>query len=161
MQVVKLNNGIELPTIGLGTNTFGKVDNNWNGEINFKTKEIETALKAGYTFLDTAIVYRNEAVLGLGYKKAGILRHRVYLQTKLPSSGLYVKDENAIREAIGESLHKLATSYIDVVLIHQPRPIDEENLKIYQVLEKLVDEGKINTIGVSNFSIAQLDYLLK
>lgn len=161
MQVVTLNNGITLPLIGLGTNTFGKVNNHWHGEINFETKEIESALRLGYTFLDTAIVYRNEAVVGLAYKKAKVLRHHVFLQTKLPSSGLYIKDEEAIREAIGESLHKLSTSYIDVVLMHQPRPKDEENLKIYRVLEKLVDEGKIITIGVSNFSIEQLDYLLK
>lgn len=161
MQVVKLSNGLELPLIGLGTNTFGKVNHNWNGEINFDTSEIESALRLGYTFLDTAIVYRNEAVVGLGYKEAGVLRNHVFLQTKLPSSGAYIKDEESIREALGESLHKLSTSYIDVVLMHQPRPSDEDNLRIYRVLEKLVDEGRINTIGVSNFSIAQLDYLLK
>lgn len=161
MQVVKLSNGLTLPLIGLGTNTFGKVNHNWNGEINFETKEIETALKLGYTFLDTAIVYRNEEVVGLAYKKAGVLRNDVFLQTKLPSSHAYIKDEVSIRKALGESLNKFSTSYIDVVLMHQPRPSDEDNLRIYRVLEKMVDEGKINILGVSNFSISQLDYLLK
>lgn len=161
MQVVKLTNGIEVPLIGLGTNTFGKHNHNWNGELNFDTREIENALEVGYKFFDTAIVYRNEAVLGLAYKSAKVFRHHIFLQTKLPTRGNYIKDEETIREAIGESLHKLSTSYIDVVLIHQPRPVDEENLRVYRVLEKLVDEGKINAIGVSNFSISQLDYLLK
>ena len=161
MQVVKLNNGREYPLIGLGTNTFGKVNNNWNGEINFETKEIETALQVGYRFLDTAIVYRNEEVIGLGVKRSGLPRQEVILQTKLPSVGNYIKDEQGIRDAVEESLKKLGTNYIDAYLMHQPRPTDEENLKIYQVLEKLVDEGKILTLGVSNFSISQLDYLLK
>lgn len=161
MQVVKLTNGIEVPLIGLGTNTFGKHNHNWNGELNFDTREIENALEVGYKFFDAAIVYRNEAVLGLAYKSAKVFRHHIFLQTKLPTRGNYIKDEETIREAIGESLHKLSTSYIDVVLIHQPRPVDEENLRVYRVLEKLVDEGKINAIGVSNFSISQLDYLLK
>lgn len=161
MQVVKLNNGRDYPLVGLGTNTFGKVNNNWNGEINFETKEIESALKVGYRFLDTAIVYRNEEVVGLGVKRSGLPRHEVILQTKLPSVGNYIKDEQGIRDAVEESLKKLGTDYIDAYLMHQPRPTDEENLNIYQVLEKLVDEGKILTLGVSNFSIAQLDYLLK
>lgn len=161
MKFVRLNNGIELPLIGMGTNTFGKHNHNWNGELDFDTREIECAFKVGYTFFDTAIVYRNEAVLGLAHRSAKVMRHHFFLQTKLPGFGLYIKDEEAIREAIGESLHKLSTSYIDVVLIHQPTPSDEDNLRIYKVLEKLVDEGKINSIGVSNFSISQLDYLLK
>jgi len=161
MQVVKLFNGVKLPLIALGTNTFGKVDHNWNGAINYQTKEIETALKAGYRFLDTAIVYRNEEVVGLAVQKSGLAREEVFIQTKLPSSASYTKDEEAIRRAVNESLGRLATSYIDVMLIHQPRPSDEENLRIYRVLENLVDEGKIKMLGVSNFSASQLDYLLK
>ncbi len=160
MQVVALTNGTTLPLIGLGTNTFGKVANNWNGALNYQTKEIESAIHLGYTFLDTAIVYRNEAVIGLGYKAAGKRREDLIIQTKLPVSSHYIKDEKAIRTAIENSLRAIDSDYIDIVLIHQPRPSDEENLRIYRVLETLVDEGKIRMLGVSNFSIVQLDYLL-
>ncbi len=161
MPVVKLANGLVLPPLGLGTNTFGKVDHNWNGEINFSTTEIVTALQAGYRFLDTAIVYRNEEVVGLALKESGLAREEVIVQTKLPVIAHYIKDEVAIRSAVQDSLARLDTHYIDILLIHQPRPSDEENLRIYQVLEALVDEGKVRHLGVSNFSISQLDYLLK
>ena len=68
-QTIKLNNGVILPLVGLGTNTYGKVNHDYFGEINHDTKQLEEAIHLGYRLIDTAISYRNESVVGLALKK--------------------------------------------------------------------------------------------
>lgn len=159
MKYIKLNNNLEIPLIGIGTNTFGKVDNQYAAEINYDTKELDTAIQVGYRLLDTAIAYRNEEVIGLAVEKSGIKRSDFILITKLPGQVGYIQ-KNEIIDAVNQSLKNLKTNYIDILLMHHPWDNNEEMLSVYQVLEEFVKKGIIKTIGVSNFNNEQLKYIL-
>ena len=160
MKTIKLNNGIEIPLIGIGTNTFGKVDNLFFSDLNYDTKELEYAIRNGYRLIDTAIAYRNEKVIGKAVVESGLARSDFIITTKIPGRDGYIK-EHEVRKAIEQSLTNLQTDYIDIVLIHHPWQNLEEILQVYQVLESFVESGQIKTIGVSNFKNNQLQYLLE
>lgn len=160
MKNIKLNNGLSIPLIGIGTNTFGKKNSQYMGEINNDTKELEMSFDLGYRLIDTAIAYRNEGVVGRALKKTSIPRSEFVITTKLPGTDLYRKPED-IRKALSHSLEQLNVSYIDILLIHHPWDNLEEILSVWKVLESYVNEGVIKTLGVSNFNEVQLSYLLK
>jgi|SRR5690554_616052 len=158
MKYIKLNNGIEIPLIGIGTNTFGKVNNNYNGEINYDTTELNYAIDLGYRLLDTAISYRNEAVIGKAVMESNINREEFIITTKLPGEKyVLVKDIDVV---LAESLRNLNTTYLDILLIHHPWDNDEEMIKVYKHLENWVRTGAIKSIGVSNFSIEQINLIV-
>jgi diketogulonate reductase-like aldo/keto reductase len=139
---VKLNNGVEMPIFGLGT---------WDLRGKMGYQAILWALEAGYRLLDTAEVYGNEKRVGLAIKDSGIPREEIFITTKVfnTSQGF----ENTLK-AFQESLRKLDVSYIDLYLIHAP--VTNLRLDTWKALEKLLDEGKTRTIGVSNYTTKHL-----
>ncbi len=161
MEFVTLNTGIELPVIGSGTNTFGKVDREYMGAINGDTSELMTAISLGYRHFDTAIAYRNEAVVGQAIKDSGIDRREFFLTSKIPGKAEYAGDEAAVRQSVEASLEALATTYLDLYLIHHPWDDLEGMLFVWRILESYVDQGSLKAIGVSNFQEKELGYLLE
>ena len=137
-KIVKLNNGVKMPILGLGTWTLS----------NDETEEsVYVAIKTGYRLIDTAEYYRNEVGVGRGVKRAiqeGIIkREDIFITTKI-MPGAYSNPDLAIED----SLKELDVDYIDLMLIHQPGSNDE---KVYKSMEKYYNEGKLKSIGISNY----------
>ncbi len=129
----KLNNGVMMPCIGLGTFCL---------EPDVAEKMVEEALKAGYRLIDTANGYANEKAVGRGIRNSGVPREEVFVSTKIWPT----EYENP--NAVEETLQRLGLDYIDLLFIHHPSPCWESG---YRLLEKAYREGKIRAIGVSNF----------
>lgn len=136
MQTVKLNNGVEMPILGYGVYQVG---------IDECEKCVSDAISAGYRLIDTAQSYHNEEGVGAAVKKSGIDRKEFFIVTKLWISNYGY--ENA-KKSIDESLKKLQTDYIDLLLLHQPFG---DYYGAYRAMEKAYKEGKVKAIGVSNF----------
>ena len=136
MKTVKLNNGIEMPMIGYGV---------WQIAPEDCCKYVSEALKAGYRSIDTAQAYYNEEGVGEAVSKSGIPRDEIFLTTKVWISN--AGEEKAAR-SIDESLSKLRTDYIDLLLIHQPFG---DYYGTYRAMEKAYKDGKVRAIGLSNF----------
>ncbi len=138
----------QLPQIGFGTWLL----------TDFPTleKAIETALNTGYRHIDTAQVYNNEYDIGEILAKQSISRDELFLTTKVAPQNYL----NFTRQSVEESLTRLQTNYLDLVLLHAELS-PELNLAAYQELINLQKEGKIKHIGVSNFSIAGIEHLVK
>lgn len=136
MQTVKLNNGIEMPILGYGV-------------FLVDSKECERcvtdAINTGYRMIDTAQAYYNEEGVGEAIKKSGIKREEFFLVTKvwITNSG-----EEKAYKSIDESLKKLKTDYVDLILIHQPFG---DYYGTYRAMQRAYMEGKARAIGVSNF----------
>jgi diketogulonate reductase-like aldo/keto reductase len=96
METVTLTNGTNIPLVGTGTNTYGKVENQYKGELNDDFSALESAIKAGYRLIDTAIYYRNEAGVGQTIKDSGIARKEFYLTTKIPELDEYVGSKEVV-----------------------------------------------------------------
>lgn len=153
----KLANGVEIPRIGFGT---------WqieNGDEAYQA--VSEALKAGYRHIDSAIGYGNEESVGRAIRESDINRREVFVTTKIPAE---VKTYEEAKNCIEQSLKKLQTNYIDLFLIHAPRPWAEmqggaitnryfdENLAVWRALEEAYSAGKIHAIGVSNFDVEDM-----
>jgi diketogulonate reductase-like aldo/keto reductase len=159
METIQLNNGHHLPLLGTGTNTYGKEENDYQGRLNGDFSALETAIKLGYRLIDTAISYRNESGVGKTVAESGLPREEFYLTTKIPAREEYIKSKDTVRTTLDQSLDNLQSDYIDLYLIHHPIE-DKEQLKhTWEVLEEYVEAGKIKSIGVSNFTIDDLEYL--
>ena len=139
---MKLNNGIEMPQIGLGTFMISPVD---------AENSVREALNMGYRLIDTANAYVNERAVGRGIKESNVDRSEVFLSTKLWAS----EYENP--NAVDETLERLGVDYIDLLFIHQPAG---NYLEGYEQLEKAYKEGKIKAIGISNFEGHYFDDLM-
>lgn len=161
MKYLKMNNGLTIPVLGTGTNTFGKENNDFYGKITYDTKELASAIKLGYRLIDTAIYYSNEAVIGKAVKESNINRSEFFITSKIPEKKEYTESNENIKNHVEESLKALDIDYIDLYLIHFPLETNEENLRVWRVLETFVDRGLIKSIGVSNFNEDQLAYLIK
>lgn len=160
MKYIMLNNGVEMPQVGLGTFLIPE------------TKISETIGRAydlGYRQFDTAWRYRNEKAISRALKENGIKREDVFITTKVNANALYwngykhglrhylnIRNFKSIKKAIEESFENLETDYIDLFLIHWPWPIA---IDMWKVLEKLYSKGRIRAIGVSNFLQPHLEYL--
>jgi diketogulonate reductase-like aldo/keto reductase len=160
MKYLTMNNGIKIPVLGTGTNTFGKENNDFYGEITYDTKELKSAIKIGYRLIDTAIYYRNEAVIGKAVKESNLDRSEFFITSKIPADKEFTETDEIVAKHIEESLERLDLAYIDLYLIHFPLENNEDNLRVWRVLESYVRQGLIKSIGVSNFSESQLEYLL-
>ena len=136
METIKLNNGIEMPMNGYGV---------WQIAPEDCCKYVSEALKAGYRSIDTAQAYYNEEGVGEAVSKSGIPRDEIFLTTKVWISN--AGEEKAAR-SIDESLRKLRTDYIDLLLIHQPFG---DYYGTYRAMEKAYEAGKVRAIGLSNF----------
>lgn len=135
---VKLNNGVEMPMVGIGT-------------FMLSPDEAETscvsALQDGYRLIDTANAYVNEKAVGRAMKKSGIAREEIFLETKLWPSFYNQSD------AVEKTLQRLDTDYIDLLLIHQPAG---DYISGYRLMEKAYKERKVKAIGLSNFNEEQI-----
>jgi diketogulonate reductase-like aldo/keto reductase len=160
MNTLTLNNGIQIPLIGCGTNTYGKENHAYQGAITGDTTEIESALATGYTLFDTAISYRNETVLADGIRKAGVDRSKLFITTKIPGDPAYVGTDDLVHQNVTNSLKALNTSVIDLYLIHRPWDDLTDVIRVWRALEDEVKSGRLRSIGVSNFNNDQLQYLL-
>ncbi len=137
MQTVKLNNGVEMPILGFGVY---QVPDHKECE-----KAVLEALDTGYRLLDTAQAYFNEEAVGSAIKKSGINRKDIFLVTKIwISNAGYEK----AKKSIEESLNKLQSDYVDLLLIHQPF---NDYYGTYRAMEEAYRAGKTRAIGVSNF----------
>ena len=147
---LKLNNGMEIPSIGYGTYQIRK-----KSEIE---NSIKIAYDNGYRLFDTAVMYGNENLIGNAFIKHKIPREDIFITTKiLPSDMTYEKSKKSIEE----SLKKLKLKYIDMVLIHWPEvKKKEDRINVWKALEESVNEGKVKCIGVSNFLEGHLNHIL-
>ena len=137
MQTVKLNNGIEMPILGFGV--YQIPDHNECERV------VTEALATGYRLIDTAQAYFNEEAVGKAIKNCGIDRKDIFLVTKVwVSNGGYEK----AKDSIDESLRKLQTDYLDLILIHQPF---NDYYGTYRAMEEAYKNGKTRAIGISNF----------
>lgn len=153
METIALANGLEIPLVGTGTNTYGKEGNQYSGELNGDFSALEHAIQIGYRLVDTAISYRNEAGVGKTIADSGVPRGEFYITTKIPADEKYIGTKEAVERTVLNSLENLKTDYIDLYLIHHPIE-DKDKLKhTWELLESFVDKGKIKSIGVSNFDI--------
>ncbi len=160
MEFITLNNGVEMPLVGTGTNTFGKVDGEYFGEINDDTSELLTAIEAGYRAIDTAVSYRNESTVGKAIKESGIPREEFFITSKIPGDLDHAGSAEKVAATLAASLEALQTDYIDLYLIHHPWDNENEILQTWYALENAYNEGKVKAIGVSNFDQDQLDIII-
>lgn len=145
-KTIKLADGNEMPLVGFGTyliNTQEMMDT-----------AIKTAFNAGYRLFDTAQLYRNEDLLGQTLINLQIPRDQVFITSKVAeiSQGY----DNAI-QSIDDSLERLKTNYLDLLLVHWP--VQKHFFETWRALEKLKADGKVKSIGVSNYSMAHLELL--
>lgn len=161
MKYLKMNNGLSIPIVGTGTNTFGKENNQFSGEITYDTTELDSAIKLGYRLIDTAIYYRNEAVIGKAVNASNIDRSEFFITTKIPAEKPYTETDERVRHYVEQSFKALDMDTIDLYLIHFPLETNADNLRVWRVLESYVERGRIKSIGVSNFNEDQLAYIIK
>lgn len=143
MNYVELNDGNKMPLVGLGTFMMQPVD---------AEEAVYNAIKAGYRLIDTANGYMNERAVGRGIKKSGVAREDIFLESKLWPT-VYTKET-----AIDEMLERLDTDYVDLLLLHQPAG---DYITAYKMMEKAVKDGKVKSIGLSNFEGEPFDEILK
>ena len=161
-EVFTFSNGLEIPAIGLGT---------WQMSPEEAEQMTAYALNNGYIHIDTARTYGNEEGVGKGMKASGVNREDFFLTTKVSA---FSKTYDEAKKDIEDSLTALDTEYLDLVIVHAPRPWDkmhtdgpieklyfEENLQVWRALEEAYEAGKVKAIGVSNFEIDDLVNLLE
>lgn len=136
MEYVTLSNGVKMPILGYGVYQVTKDE---------CERCVLDALEVGYRSIDTAQSYFNEEEVGSAMKKSGIAREEIFLTSKVWVEH-YGYEET--RKSVEESLRKLQTDYLDLMLLHQPF---NDYYGAYRALEDLYDEGKLRAIGVSNF----------
>lgn len=157
MEFVTLNTGNKMPIIGTGTNTYGKKDNAYSGDITGNFTALEDAIEVGYRSIDAAISYRNEAGVGKKIATSGVPRDEFFITTKIPNGDEYVATKEAVRETIENSLKNFETDYLDLFLIHHPIENKDYFKHTWEVFEEYYKEGKLKSIGVSNFDEDLLD----
>ncbi|WP_018503490.1 aldo/keto reductase [Parafrankia discariae] len=147
---VTLNNGVEMPAVGLGV---------YQTPPQETSSAVAAALSAGYRHIDTAAVYGNERQVGEAVLKSGVDRAEVFLETKIWISDFgYDQTLHGFEKGAG----KLGVDRIDLLLLHQPLPSDfDRTLEAYRALETLLADGKVRAIGVSNFMVEHLTALLE
>lgn len=150
-----MRNGVEIPEVGFGT---------WQIPNEEAHDSVTMALKNGYTHIDTAYAYKNEENVGKAIREFDIPRDQVFVTSKLPS---HIKNYEDTLTYFQETLDHLGMEYLDLFLIHAPWPWDdigadctEGNIQAWKAMEKLFKDGKIRTIGVSNFSVTDLQAII-
>ena len=142
MEKFKLNDGRDMPSVGIGTYLLSPDE---------AEASVSEALKVGYRLIDTANAYQNEKAVGRAIKASGIPREEIFVETKLWPS-VYTDPE-----AIDKTLKRLDLDYIDLLLLHQPAG---DYITGYKMMEKALKEGKVKSIGISNFYGERLNNLL-
>lgn len=144
MQTIKLISGHEMPMLGLGT---------WDLRGEACKRAVKEALGLGYTHIDTAWMYKNQREIGDALREAGADRSRLFITSKVWRTHLHY---DGVMEQIGETLRDLQTAYVDLFLIHWPDEATPRE-ETFRALEKIAEEGRARSIGVSNFSVKLLE----
>ena len=146
---LKLNNGVRMPALGFGV---------FQTPPEVTAAAVADALRVGYRLIDTAAAYGNEVEVGEGIRRSGLDRSEVFIETKIWISD-YGYDETI--HGWEKSAGKLGVDQVDLLLLHQPVPSRfESTLGAYRGLEKLLAEGKVRAIGISNFMVDHLEMLM-
>jgi len=153
-----LSNGVEIPKLGLGT---------WFINNDDVIQAVKDAAKIGYRHIDTAQAYKNGGGVGKGIRECGINREKMFVTTKLAAE---IKSYKEAALAIDQSLKTLDLDYIDMMIIHSPKPWAKfkenepyfaGNIEAWRALEGAYEAGKLRVIGVSNFERADIDNILE
>ncbi|HJQ86789.1 MAG TPA: aldo/keto reductase [Propionibacteriaceae bacterium] len=150
VSTLTLNNGVELPALGLGV---------FQTPPEETRAAVEAALAAGYRHIDTAAAYGNERQVGEAVHNSGLDRSEVFVETKI-----WISDYGYDKTLHGfeKSARKLGVDQIDLLILHQALPSEfESTLEAYRALETLLADGKVRAIGVSNFMVDHLTTLLE
>lgn len=152
-----LSNGVEIPKLGLGT---------WFIHTDNASQAVKDAVTIGYRHIDTAQAYQNERGVGDGVRNCGVKREELFVTTKLAAE---VKSYEKAVASIDGSLETLGLDYIDLMIIHSPKPwgefhgaerFFEGNREAWSALEEAYAAGKLRAIGLSNFEKADIDNIL-
>ncbi len=157
-ETYKMNNGLEIPKLALGT---------WLIDNNNVVEAVREAVKIGYRHIDTAQAYGNESGVGEGILTCGVSRDKIFVTSKVAAEH---KTYESASNSIDETLDKMKLDYIDMMIIHSPQPWREvnqsenryfaENIQVWKAMEDAVKSGKVRTIGVSNFLENDIDNIL-
>jgi 2,5-diketo-D-gluconate reductase A len=145
---IHLNDGIDIPQIGLGV---------WQVEDRDAPKLVKAAIDAGYRSIDTAAIYGNEEGVGAGIRAAGVPREQLFVTTKLWNDRHGAK---STFKAFDESLKKLRLDYVDLYLIHWPNPRANLYVETWRALQEIRQSGRARSVGVSNFKVPHLERLI-
>ncbi|MFI8417164.1 2,5-didehydrogluconate reductase DkgA [Serratia sp. NPDC078593] len=143
--IIKLHDGNLMPQLGLGV---------WQASIEETTNAVTTALEVGYRSIDTAAIYKNEEGVGNALQSTSIARNELFITTKL-----WNDDQADPQAALETSLKKLQLDYVDLYLIHWPRPEQDRYVDAWRGLIALREQGLAKSIGVCNFHIPHLQRL--
>ena len=146
---VPFHDGQQIPQLGLGV---------WQVEDDVAADVVEQAIRAGYRHIDTAAIYGNEEGVGRGIAASGVAREELFLTTKVWNSDQGYEEALA---ALDVSLDKLGTDYVDLYLIHWAKPAQGKYLDTWKALIEAQKQGKVRSIGVSNFPAAQLEEIIE
>ncbi len=144
-----LNNGVTMPTLGLGV---------FQSPPEETAAAVETALNVGYRHIDTAAAYRNERQVGEGIRRSGVPREDIFIETKI-----WVSDYglDTTLHAFEKATGKLGVETLDLLILHQPAPSRfDATVAAFRALEQLLADGKVRAIGISNFMPHHLERLL-
>ncbi len=146
--LVELSDGNKIPQIGLGV---------WRASQEQASAAVSHALTSGYRHIDTASIYKNEEGVGLGIKKANLPRDDVFITTKVwnDSQGFALT-----QASIDASLQRLGLDYVDLLLVHWPLPDKGLYVETWQALIDAQQQGKVRSIGVSNFNEDHLNHII-
>ena len=156
-ETYKLENGVTIPKLGLGT---------WCIDNDKAAQAVRTAVALGYRLIDTAQAYKNEQGVGEGIRSCGVPREELFVASKVAAE---LKTYEAAAASIEETLKKMGLDYLDQMIIHAPQPWSEfrdtkryfaENKAVWRALEDAQTAGKVRVIGVSNFLKDDLENLL-
>lgn len=158
--IFTLYNGVEVPRLGFGT---------WLVENSVAPEVVKTAIDAGYIHLDSAQAYGNESGIQIAIKNSLFKREDLFITSKVHADH---KSYDAAKKSIEESLERLGTDHIDLMLIHCPQPwpkysltggyrYEKENLEVWRAMCEAYKEGKLRSIGVSNFNIDDLKNIIE
>ncbi|WP_328953833.1 aldo/keto reductase [Kitasatospora purpeofusca] len=154
---LELNDGNLIPQLGFGV---------WQVPDAEATAAVRAAIEAGYRSIDTAAIYENETGTGKAVTEAlagGIAREDLYITTKLWNSGTRdwsgEQGRDAVLREFDASLERLGLEYLDLYLIHWPRPMHGSYANVWKALEQLRADGRVKSVGVSNFGTEQLTRL--
>ena len=142
---VDIGGGRRLPIVGLGT---------WNVSGGDATRAVRAAIECGYRHVDTAYGYGNEAEIGQALRGTGLDREEVFLTSKIPPRRIGYEEET-----LAGSLRQLQTEYLDLWLIHSPPATADESARLWEWAIGAREQGRVRTIGVSNYSTSQIDDL--
>ncbi|WP_062228364.1 aldo/keto reductase [Aureimonas frigidaquae] len=143
-----MNDGRTIPQLGLGV---------FKAEDSDAQAAVRTAIETGYRHVDTAAIYGNEAGVGRGVADSGIARDDLFITTKLWNEA---QGFDSTLRAAEESLGKLGMDYVDLYLIHWPSPRRDLYVETWRALIRLREEGRVRSIGVSNFTAEHLDRII-